>query len=304
MIGAMELYEYEQVDGTKDLRGRIVNMVNLMDIGKKTRSPMQTPDQVKYLKKMILDYNAGVDAYGNISSVYIDAGAGGGGVNIADYLMGDWETGDGIIHRGLIDKEYSSEYVGKFPNAVDKIKLLSPASYKSVIYEAMIEMINQDKISFTASYDNKGFLTIFDIDQNELNEEREKITEKLKRKKMNQSEFEERLQEELDKVLSVRTTVKKLTWEEELALANIDATKEEIVNMVRKKRDSGKDSFDLAPEKSRILHDDRSYVCAMLAYGLAQERRKLLLNKKPKTDAKSLASQLTIRRGSFGGRTI
>lgn len=74
--------------------------------------------------------------------------------------------------------------------------------------------------------------------------------------------------------------------------------------MVRKKRDSGRDSFDLTPEKARILHDDRSYVLAMLAYGLAQERRKLILNKKPKHDAKTLVSQLTIRRGSYGGRTI
>ena len=64
------------------------------------------------------------------------------------------------------------------------------------------------------------------------------------------------------------------------------------------------DSFELTPEKARILHDDRSYVLAMMAYGLAQERRKLILNRKPKTDAKTLASQLTIRRGSYGGKII
>ena len=74
--------------------------------------------------------------------------------------------------------------------------------------------------------------------------------------------------------------------------------------MVRKKRDSGRDSFELTPERARILHDDRAYVLAMLAYGLAQERRKLILNRKPKQDAKELVSQLTIRRGSFGGRII
>lgn len=79
--------------------------------------------------------------------------------------MNDWETADGIIHRGLIDKEYSSEYVSRFPNAVDKVKLLSPAAYKATIYEAMIEMLNQDKVSFTATYDNKGYLTVFDIDE-------------------------------------------------------------------------------------------------------------------------------------------
>ena len=42
---------------------------------------------------------------------YIDAGSGGAGVNIADYLMEDWKDAAGIVHRGLIDKEYSAEYV-------------------------------------------------------------------------------------------------------------------------------------------------------------------------------------------------
>lgn len=304
VIGAMELYTVKMVDGSDDLRGRIVNCANLMDVGKKMKTPMQTPDQVKYLKQMVLDYNAGMDAYGNICGVYIDAGSGGGGVNIADYLMQDWETADGIIHRGLIDREYSSDYVPRFPNAVDKIKLLSPTAYKSVIYESLIEMMNQDKISFTSAYDNKGYLTLFDIDEETLKKERERITEKLKKKKLNQRDFEEQLESELDKVQSVNTRIQKLSWQEELALANIDAMKEEVVNIVRKKRESGRDSFDLTPEKARILHDDRAYVLAMLAYGLAQERRKLLLNRKPKTDAQTLVNQLTIRRGSYGGKTI
>ena len=304
VIGVMELYTVMQVDGSLDLRGRIVNCANLMDVGKKLKTPMQTPDQVRYLKQMILDYNAGADAYGNIANVYIDAGSGGGGVNIGDYLMQDWETGDGIIHRGLIDKEYSSEYVGKFPNAVDKIKLLSPSAYKPIIFESLIEMMNQDKISFTSEYDNKGYLTIFDIDEDLLAKEREKIIESLQKKKLNQKQFEEQLEAELDKVQSVNTKVQRLTWQEELALANIDAMKEEITSIVRKKRDSGRDSFDLTPERARILHDDRAYVLAMLGYGLAQERRKLLLNKKPKTDTKTLAQKLTIRRGSYGGKII
>lgn len=304
VIGIMELYTVKQVDGSDDIRGRLVNMVNLVDVGKKIKSPMQTPDQIRYLKQLILEYNAGADAYGNISSIYIDAGSGGGGVNIADYLMSDWETSDGIVHRGLIDREYSSEYVSKFPNAVDKVRLLSPSAYKSVIYEALIEMVNQDKISFTASYDNKGYLTLFEIDQSDLDEKKNQIIEKLKKKKLNQVDYEDRLREELDKVLSVNTRVQKLSWQEELALANIDAMKEEVVNIVRKKRDSGRDSFDLTPERARILHDDRAYVMALLAYGLAQERRKLILNRKPKTDSQTLVKQLTIRRGTYGGKAI
>lgn len=228
VIGVMELYTVKLIDGSDDLRGRIVNCANLLDVGKKLKTPMQTPDQIRYLKQMILDYNAGIDAYGNISNIYIDAGSGGGGVNIADYLMQDWETADGIVHRGLIDREYSADYVSRFPNAVDKVRLLSPTAYKSVIYESLIEMMNQDKISFTAAYDNKGYLTLFDIDEETLKKEREKITERLQKKKLNQKEFEEKLEEELDKVQSVNTRIQKLSWQEELALANIDAMKEEV----------------------------------------------------------------------------
>ncbi len=304
VISVMEVYKVKLLDGSEDIRGRIVSCQNLMDVGKKTKSPMRTPEQIAYLKQLILDYNAGADAYGNILGVYIDAGSGGGGVNIGDFLMPDWETKDGMVHRGLIDREYSAEYVGSFPNAVDKVRLMSPSKYKSEMYECLIELCNQDKISFTAEYDNKGYLTIFDIDEELLSKERTRIEEGLKKKKLNQKEFEEKVNEELGKIQSVNTRVEKLTWQEELSLANIDAMKEEIVSMIRKKRDTGRDSFELAPEKASRCHDDRSYTACLLAYGLAQERRKLILNRKPKTDASTLVSQLKIRRGSYNGKTI
>ena len=191
-----QLYDFEQVDGSKDIRLRLVNCINLIDVGKKIKSPMQTPDQIEYLKKVILDYNAGADAYGNIVGVYIDAGSGGSGVNIADYLMPDWTDSAGIVHRGLIDKEYSAEYVKKFPNAVDKIRLMSPAGYKSEMYEAMIELMNQDKISFTAQYDHKGYLTVFDLDETKLAKEKEKISAELRKQKLHEKEFETKLNEE------------------------------------------------------------------------------------------------------------
>ena len=50
--------------------------------------------------------------------------------------------------------------------------------------------------------------------------------------------------------------------------------------MVRKKRDSGKDSFELTPEKANKLHDDRSYVLALLSWQLMLLRRDPILNKK------------------------
>lgn len=299
-----EIYDYEQIDGSLDTRMRLVNCINLIDVGKKIKSPMQTPDQIEYLKKVILDYNAGADAYGNIVGVYIDAGSGGGGVNIADYLMPDWTDTAGIVHRGLIDKEYSAEYVKKFPNAVDKIHLMSPTAFKSEMYEAMIELINQDKVSFTAPYDNKGYLTIFDVDEEKLSKEKERILKELRKQKLNEKEFESKLSDELGKIQSVNTKTVKLDWQDEIALANMDALKEELVNMVRKKRESGKDSFELTPEKANKLHDDRSYTCCMASFALMCERRKAITQKKRhKTDSKSLLSKLSInqpkRQSSF-----
>ena len=62
--------------------------------------------------------------------------------------------------------------------------------------------------------------------------------------------------------------------------------------MARKKHDSGKDSFDLIPEKMNKLHDDRAYCAAMTGWALSEERRKLLLQK-PKTSSNDILSKLT-----------
>lgn len=258
-ILVMEIYEEELADGSVDIKGRYVNGINLLDVGKKIKSPMQTPDQIKYLKKIILDYNGGADAYGNIVGIWIDAGSGGGGVNIGDFLMDDWEDESGVIHRGLIDKEFSADYVNRFPNAVDKVHLMTPSKYKAIMYEAMIEMMNQDKISFTASYDHKGYLTVFDVDEELLKKEKKRLREKIgKEQHLQGKELENAVKEELANASTVKTKMIKLDWEDEIALANIDALKEELVNMARKKHDSGRDSFDLIPEKANKLNDDRA----------------------------------------------
>ena len=249
-----EFYDSPLPNGSSEVKARIVNCVNLIDVGKKIKSPMQTPDQIDYIKQMILDYDGGTDAYDNIVGIWIDAGSGGAGVNIADYLMKDWVDKAGIQHRGLIDREFSAEYVKRFPNAVDKVHLMSPSAYKSIMYEALIEMLNQNKISFTSSYDNKGYLTVFDVDQEVIEKETKRISEELKKQKVVGEDFEIKLKERLAEIQSVKTKTIKLDWKDEIALSNIDALKEELVSMVRKKRESGKDSFELTPEKAHRLH--------------------------------------------------
>jgi hypothetical protein len=273
----MEIY----LDGkTNEYKGRIVNCVNLIDIGKKRRAPMQTPDQIRYLKELILAYNGDAPDYENIEAIMIDAGSGGGGVNIADYLMEDWVDDRGITHRGLIDREYSADYVSKYPNAIDKVRLMSPTQFKSIMCEALIEMMNMDLISFTADYDNKGYLTIFETDEKELAKEKKKIEDELRRQHVPEEEIPAKVQERLKDASCVRTRIVKLDTYQELALSNIDALKEEIVNIVRKKRDSGRDSFDLTPEKQNKLNDDRFYCACLAAYYLSEKRRESIISKK------------------------
>ena len=287
-------------DSSDNWRMRIANGINFMDLSKKNKTPMRTPEQVKKLKQLILDYNGdGVDDYTNISNIFIDAGSGGAGVNIADYLMEDWyeeghEGEQKYLHRGLIDKEQSSDYVKKFPNAVDKIKLLPPTMYKSIIYEAAIEMMRLDLIDFTAEYDNKGYLTM--LDEKEMAKAKKDLIAKYKDKSMSKGELDRLVEEELQERNLASTKIYKLSPDEELGLVQIDSLKEEMVNMVRKKRESGKDGFELSTEKQNKLHDDRSYCFSMLCYGLSELRREHIKNKKrPKKE--NIAAAMPIRKG-------
>lgn len=221
-------------DSSDNWRMRIANGINFMDLSKKNKTPMRTPEQVKKLKQLILDYNGdGVDDYTNISNIFIDAGSGGAGVNIADYLMEDWyeeghEGEQKYLHRGLIDKEQSSDYVKKFPNAVDKIKLLPPTMYKSIIYEAAIEMMRLDLIDFTAEYDNKGYLTMLDIDEKEMAKAKKDLIAKYKDKSMSKGELDRLVEEELQERNLASTKIYKLSPDEELGLVQIDSLKEEL----------------------------------------------------------------------------
>ena len=99
----------------------------------------------------------------------------------------------------------------------------------------------------------------------------------------------------MGKIQSVNTKTIKLEWMDKLALANIDALKEELVNMVRKKRDSGKDSFELTPEKANKLHDDRAYTCCLAAYATMCERRKSITQKKRTQSSTDISKLFSVR---------
>lgn len=256
-----ELIDDEQVGW----KMKISHNVSWTDLEKKKKTPIKTPDQIKDFKRMLLDFNGIKTAdYENIHRVLIDAGAGGAGMSAwADGLLEDWVDSKGVKHRGLIDKnhdEYKS-YASKYPNAVDKITLISPQKYKKDMFEALIEMMNLNLISFTETYDYKGELTL-PIGDGEV-------------KKY------------------------KLTEEEILSLTNIDIAKEELVSIYAFKSANGNVRYDLPPDKQSKIGDDRAYTIAMLAWYLQQLRREKITKKqRPQVDISQLFlfKQPTIKR--------
>lgn len=252
MVG--EIY-FDDIVGYKM---RICNGVSFVDVSKKKKTPMRTPEQIQLIKQMILDYNGKLSAdYENISALLIDSGAGGGGKNIADDFMEDWFDSHGNQHKGLIDKIESADYVSKFPNAVDKLKLMNPKKYKNEMFDALVELLGLDLISFTEEYDMKGHIILFEDEEIEYEDEKKKKQKEINRKQK----------------------LYNLSFDEELALKNIDLAKEEMVNIYRFDSPSGGYRYSLPPDKETKMNDDRAYCMAMLAWHLQQLRRNNILNK-------------------------
>ena len=239
----------------------ICNGVSFVDIGKKKKTPMRTPEQILLLKQMILDYNGkGNPDYENIECILIDAGAGGHGTTIADYLMEDWTDTDGLKHKGFIDKVECKEHVSKFPTAVDKLKLMSPQKYKKEMFDGLLEMLSLDLISFTNDYDLKGYVML----------------PTLTGKMIDVEDEDGKITQEKEIVFKQNN----LDFDQELALKNIDIAKEELVYTYRYRGSNDNYRYDLSQEKTSELHDDRSYCLALLGWYLQQYRRKNITNKR------------------------
>lgn len=279
--------EYYQ-DPVVGWKMRIQNVVNLLNLEKKRKTPMTTPNQIKELKNLILTYNGeGCADYENIISICIDAGSGGAGVNISDFLWEDWEDENGIVHRGLIDKEYSEEEAPLYPNAItDKLHLIQPTKYKPEMYKALIEMIDMNLIEWPSEYDNRGYITLmYDVD-----------TKTGKKTPRYVDPTEKEVKELSKKGIEIVREQYHLDSDEEVALKQIDAMKTELVNIYRFKQASGADRFDLAQDKAGKLNDDRAYVAAMAGWVLQQLRRETLVTRK-KSNPNTILSKLVVSAG-------
>lgn len=242
-------------------RMELCNGINFMDIGKKNKTPMRYPEQIQHIKQLLLTYN-GTDKqdYENIEKLLIDSGAGGGGRFIGDDLMEDWYDNSGVKHKGIIDKVEHADYVSKFPNALDKQLLVVPKKSKVEAFDALVEMINGGLFTFTENYDQKGYLMLYKDHDIEYEDEDEDGEGTIKNGLREMIQYD-------------------LSFEEEMALTQIDLAKEEMYNFYRYDGANGSVRYDLSPEQSGKMNDDRAFCLAMLAWYLQRLRRGQTLDK-------------------------
>ena len=269
IIGIAELFEDEE----KGYMIKLVNLINLVEkLPNGDKKVIQKPEQIDMLKDLILKYNGRFNPdYINIEQLIIDAGSGGGGFDVAQFLLKDWIGKDGRNHIGFIDlnDKYLSLEKDKFPGASDKLTMANFKGQKVEIYQACQDMINQGLVMFPKSL-NLRLEMDFEIEDSEGN---------------------------------IQIVPERMDSDEIPPLVEFDMLKEELVAMQKLKQGS-QVKFDLLPSKAlEGMHDDRADVCAMLCWHLSKIRAEKMLNVDVKTEGFSkLFNHKTSRQyNPFGG---
>jgi len=252
-----ELFEDEE----RGYMCKFVHCLNLIEVLKNGEKVLiQKPEQIERLKDIILDYNRGALDYDNIDMLIIDAGAGGGGTDIAQFLMNEWIGKDRKMHLGFIDKTdpYMSLREDDYPANRDNLRMFNFKRDKVQAYERAQNAINQG-------------LAIFPTSLNARNE----------------IEFED-----MSADGSVRIRYEKADGDELASLVQMDLAKEELIAMQKIKKPNGTIQFDLSPDaKSRNFHDDRADCVAMILDRLMEIRaNEALVKETPKEDFKKVFS--------------
>lgn len=254
ILGAMNIIN----DPDYGYIGEIVNCINLFDSTSKKGYKLDSNRQLKEIRKYLTLYNGQHNDYQNIDCLLIDQGAGGGGVSTyADGLLNDWVGNDGRKHRGLIDASHEI-YVGYksiYPNAIDKLRLISPRKYRTQMVDEFIELMDLGVIKFP--YEFKSEVVGIAKKQNESDEE-----------------FIEKYE---------------LSDKEIISLANIDLMKTETTSIYKyENAEKTTKTYALAKDKENSMHDDRFYVLIMLAHRLYELRRgQVILTERPKSNYSS-----------------
>lgn len=245
VIEIVEFIQDEEIGWRMDLH----NVVSLVDISTKKKTPKRIPEQVADFKDLLLKYNAsdkGKLDYENIKAVVCDSGAGGQMVGgVSDYLVEDWVGNDGKKHKGIIDRNHKANETAKnkYTDAVNIMRLIDPKGNRNAIFDSIEKMVKLGVVTFPAEYDNKDYLYYINDDGTE---------------------------EKYD-----------LSMDEKISLSQIELLKTEIVTMC-KYENLGNVTYNFPPDKRNTMHDDRVFAFGLLCYYLAQLRHGEVINK-PKT---------------------
>lgn len=239
IIGAMRIYD----DPEMGLCGDIINCISLIDVANSHKYKLDSNRQLEIIHDTLLRYNGHNPDYEFIDSLSIDQGAGGGGVSTyADNLLNDWVDKSGRKHRGLIDKNHPiyEGYDKRYPNAVNKLRLINPKKLRTQMVEEFIELVELGVLRFPHEYTGSDFINI------------------AKQSKNGEEEFDRY----------------ELSQDEVMALSQIDLMKTEITSIHRfKNAENTTVSYALEKDKENKMHDDRFYVAILLAHRLYELRR-------------------------------
>lgn len=269
-----ELFEDEE----KGLMVKIVNGHNLVEAKKDgSKKVIQKPEQIEILKQYMVKYNGPANDYDNLERVIIDAGSGGGGFDMYQFILPGWTWEEGkrkVSHVGIIDPEdkYCQEVQEKFPQAKEILTLANFKKDKVAMYEATMDAINQQLVIFPNDSNGRGEIEFEHVDDNG----------------------------------KVTYTYETLGSEHLRAILEIEMLKLEVMAMEQTKNtQTGRISFDLMPSKvTEGLHDDRADCLAMLCHYLMKLRAKNKMDEfhREKADyLKLLGNRQKLKRGPFDG---
>lgn len=240
ILMAMNVYD----DANYGICGDVVSCTNFIDLASRKRYKLDSNRQLQEIRNIMLAYNGtGLD-YEYLDSVQVDQGSGGGGTSTyADQLLNDWTDDYGNIHKGLIDVNHDiySGYRSRYPNAVDKLRLVNPKKYRTQMVEELIELMELGVLHFPYSYSGQEFLQI----PTGIDGSGEEIFETYN-----------------------------LSQDEILNFTQIEKAKSELAAFHRYTNPENTSvTYALAKEKQNKMHDDRAYCLFLLAHRLYELRR-------------------------------
>lgn len=222
ILTAMRIYKDQELGYCGD----IINCVNMVDIASRKKYKLDSNRQIEEIRNYLMKYNGQNPDYEYIDCLLIDQGAGGGGTSTyADQLLNNWKDRYGKEHRGLIDASHEiyEGYTKRYPDAIDKLRLISPKKYRTQMVEEFIELMGLGVIHLPREWNGSDFIR-----------------------------FASGVDSSGEEILKTY----ELSDEEKMALTNIDLAKIEITS-IHKTQNPEKTtvSYALAKDKENKMHE-------------------------------------------------